>query len=70
MTDDPTADSALIATSISKTYGRSTVLKEIDLELKYGRIHALLGSNGSGKSTMVKFLTGVHIADAEEDQKP
>ena len=52
-----TAD-ALVATGIRVAYGSREVLHGIDLNIQPGRIHALLGANGSGKSTMVKVLTG------------
>ncbi len=49
---------ALVASGIRVAYGSREVLHGIDLRLESGRIHALLGANGSGKSTMVKVLTG------------
>ena len=38
----------------------SPVLKGIDFEIRPGKVHALLGGNGSGKSTMVKILSGAY----------
>jgi rhamnose transport system ATP-binding protein len=35
-------------------------LRDVDLDLKRGEIHALLGENGAGKSTFAKILAGVH----------
>jgi ABC-type sugar transport system ATPase subunit len=41
------------------------VLRKVDLDVAPGEIVGLLGANGSGKSTMVKVLTGVYRADAD-----
>ena len=35
-------------------------MRDVDLDLKRGEIHALLGENGAGKSTFAKILAGVH----------
>lgn len=43
---------------ISKIFGANTALKEADLTVKSGEIRALLGGNGSGKSTMSKIMGG------------
>lgn len=47
----------------SKTFGATTVLRDVDLVVQPGEIHALIGQNGSGKSTLVKILTGYHAPD-------
>jgi rhamnose transport system ATP-binding protein len=49
---------------ISKSFGSTPVLNEVDLSLYPGEVHALLGENGAGKSTLVKILCGVHLADS------
>lgn len=46
-----------------KTYRDRCVLSFPGLELKEGKIYALIGSNGSGKSTFGKILSGVLSAD-------
>ncbi|GGM14646.1 sugar ABC transporter ATP-binding protein [Nakamurella endophytica] len=58
MTDRP----ALRVTDVVKSFGSTTVLKGVSLELEPGSIHGLLGQNGAGKSTLVKIMTGVHGA--------
>lgn len=45
------------------TFSGTTVLKSADLDVAGGEIVGLLGANGSGKSTMVKVLTGVYRPD-------
>jgi ribose transport system ATP-binding protein len=51
---------------ISKSFGRTRVLTDVDLAVEPGEVHALLGGNGAGKSTLMKILQGVHQADAGE----
>ncbi|MEK4629172.1 MAG: sugar ABC transporter ATP-binding protein [Solibacillus sp.] len=50
--------------SISKAFSGNVVLKDVQFELKPGEIHALMGENGAGKSTMMKILTGIYERDA------
>jgi rhamnose transport system ATP-binding protein len=48
------------ARGISKQFAGVEVLRNVDLDLIRGEIHALLGENGAGKSTFAKILAGVH----------
>jgi ribose transport system ATP-binding protein len=48
---------------VVKSFANVAVLKGVDLKVEPGEIHALLGSNGSGKSTFVKLVTGTYSAD-------
>lgn len=43
---------------ITKTFGKNTVLKDINLTVAKGEIFGLLGPSGSGKTTMIKIMTG------------
>jgi ABC-type sugar transport system ATPase subunit len=45
---------------INKSFGTVVALKDARLDVKEGEIMALLGSNGSGKSTMIKILSGLY----------
>jgi ribose transport system ATP-binding protein len=54
---------ALRLRSVSKTFPGVQALKGVDLEIASGSVHALLGHNGCGKSTLVKALAGVHAPD-------
>ncbi|MGW8813026.1 sugar ABC transporter ATP-binding protein [Gordonia terrae] len=48
---------------MSKTFGETRALKDVDLDLLGGEIHALCGQNGSGKSTLIKILAAYHHPD-------
>jgi ribose transport system ATP-binding protein len=50
---------AIAADSIRKTYGSTVALDGVSLGIPAGTVHALLGENGAGKSTMVKLLSGL-----------
>src|SRR5688500_19822916 len=54
----------LSAAGIDKRFGGVVALDGADFSCEAGEIHALLGENGAGKSTMVKVLCGVHPPDA------
>ena len=48
---------------ITKYFPGVTALSDVDLNLKRGEIHGLIGENGAGKSTLIKVLTGVNVPD-------
>ncbi|MDH6696513.1 sugar ABC transporter ATP-binding protein [Streptomyces sp. MAA16] len=48
---------------VTKSFGGAAALKDVDLDLHPGEIHALMGMNGAGKSTLVQILSGTHQAD-------
>ena len=49
---------------MSKTFGGVHALDDVSIEVRSGEIHALLGENGAGKSTILKILNGVHAPTA------
>ncbi|HEV2557713.1 MAG TPA: sugar ABC transporter ATP-binding protein [Microvirga sp.] len=51
---------------IDKRFAGVPALRGADLVVEAGEIHALIGQNGAGKSTMIKILTGYHARDAGE----
>ena len=49
---------------ISKSFPGAQALCDVDLDIRRGEVHVLLGENGAGKSTLIKILTGVYQPDA------
>ena len=47
----------------TKSYGRKTVLRIPELRLEPGQIYAVIGANGSGKSTFARLVSGAERAD-------
>ena len=45
---------------VSKNFGMTAALSDMTLELFPGEVHAIVGENGAGKSTMIKIMTGIH----------
>jgi ribose transport system ATP-binding protein len=55
-------DSLLRVTGLQKSYN-VPVLIDFDFELRHGEVHALVGSNGAGKSTFARILSGLTQAN-------
>lgn len=53
----------LAVEGISKSFPGVRALKNVDLDLYAGEVHAIVGENGAGKSTLMKVLTGVYQRD-------
>ena len=43
---------------ITKTFGNTHALKQVDFELRKGEVLSLLGENGAGKTTLMRVLYG------------
>ncbi|NPB00123.1 MAG: ATP-binding cassette domain-containing protein [Crenarchaeota archaeon] len=57
---------ALELRGIVKKFPHTVALDNVDFDLRYGEIHALLGENGAGKTTLVNIISGVYSADSGE----
>ena len=51
---------------ICKEFSGVRVLNEVQLEVKSGEVHVLLGENGAGKSTLIKILSGAYTKTSGE----
>lgn len=51
---------------ICKAFSGIPVLKDVELTVEKGEVHALLGENGAGKSTLMNVLTGVYPCEKGE----
>ncbi|MCH1923554.1 ABC transporter ATP-binding protein [Shewanella sp. C32] len=57
---------ALQADKLTKRFGKLTAVNELSLSIECGAIYGFLGPNGCGKSTAIRLLTGLLLADAGE----
>ena len=49
---------AIILENLYKTFGKETVLKNVNIAFETGKIHGIVGRNGSGKTVMMKCILG------------
>src|SRR4029079_19719502 len=57
------ADSLLRLKGVSKNFGPVQALQDIDFELPAGKVTALIGDNGAGKSVTIKTIAGIHAPE-------
>ncbi|CAE6705473.1 amino acid ABC transporter ATP-binding protein [Paraburkholderia nemoris] len=66
MTSVTTSKPIINLTGVSKSFGATQVLKEINLDVRPGEVLVLIGASGSGKSTVLRIMSGLETADAGE----
>jgi inositol transport system ATP-binding protein len=64
MTRQP--DQLLQVRNLSKSFVGVKALDQVQLDLKKGEVHAVMGENGAGKSTFMKILMGLLSPDSGE----
>ncbi|SDZ25320.1 monosaccharide ABC transporter ATP-binding protein, CUT2 family [Micromonospora pattaloongensis] len=64
MADTDDRPVVLRLTDVVKTFPGVRALDGVQLEVRAGEVHCLLGQNGAGKSTLIKVLAGVHRPDS------
>ncbi|WP_278262046.1 ATP-binding cassette domain-containing protein [Nocardia sp. AG03] len=65
-TDQPLPPVAVSITGLRKAFGEKVVLDGIDLTIRQGEFVVLLGPSGTGKTTLLRLLTGLEVPDAGE----
>jgi ribose transport system ATP-binding protein len=55
--------SLLDVQGVTKSFAGVRALRGVDLDIRPGEVHCVLGQNGAGKSTLIKVLAGVHRPD-------
>jgi ribose transport system ATP-binding protein len=73
MSDLAAAPPVLRMAGVSRSFGATRALDDVSFVLGRGEVHALIGENGAGKSTMMKILSGAIPPDAgrmEIDGRP
>jgi polar amino acid transport system ATP-binding protein len=63
---DTTVTSDIRLRSVTKSFGHIQVLKSIDLDVASGEVVVLIGASGSGKSTILRIMSGLETADSGE----
>ncbi|CAB3708408.1 amino acid ABC transporter ATP-binding protein [Paraburkholderia rhynchosiae] len=66
MTTVTTSKPVINLTGVSKSFGSLQVLKEINLDVRPGEVLVLIGASGSGKSTVLRIMSGLETADTGE----
>ncbi|MEV5972432.1 sugar ABC transporter ATP-binding protein [Streptomyces sp. NPDC051921] len=59
----PEQPALLTMSGITKSFPGVRALDGVDLDVRPGEVHCLLGQNGAGKSTLIKVLAGAHQPD-------
>ncbi|HEY4349670.1 MAG TPA: sugar ABC transporter ATP-binding protein, partial [Paraburkholderia sp.] len=60
----PARSPLVAATRISIAFNGSPALSDVDFDILPGEVHALVGENGAGKSSLMKILGGIYLPDA------
>jgi ABC-type sugar transport system ATPase subunit len=63
MTAPPATDEIIRLEHVTKRFGGITAVNDVSFGIGRGEIHAVVGENGAGKSTIMKMLAGVHRPD-------
>jgi ribose transport system ATP-binding protein len=66
MVKGDSAPSLLSMRAITKSFAGVHALRGVDLDVKSGEVHCVLGQNGAGKSTLIKILSGAYQPDGGE----
>jgi ABC-2 type transport system ATP-binding protein len=56
--------SAIRTDQLTKRYGSTLALEDLDLDVREGEVYGYLGPNGAGKTTTIRLLLGLHRATA------
>lgn len=59
-------DIALALTDVRKRFGKSEIIRGLNLSVRSGELHAVIGPNGAGKSTLFNLISGMFAPDSGE----
>src|ERR687889_925315 len=66
MTESTAATDIIRLEGVTKRFGGITAVNDVSFGIAPGEIHAVVGENGAGKSTIMKMLAGVYQPDSGE----
>src|SRR5262245_63793133 len=66
MIDSTSTAPRLVMRGVRQQFGPTRALGGVDLEVRGGEVHGLVGENGAGKSTLMKVLSGALVPDEGE----
>jgi polar amino acid transport system ATP-binding protein len=66
MTTNAQGKPVINLSGVSKSFGDTQVLREVNLDVQSGEVLVLIGASGSGKSTVLRIMSGLETADAGE----
>ena len=61
---DANSELILQVSGVSKRFGGVHALENVDFDVRYGEVHALVGENGAGKTTLINVLGGIVERDS------
>ena len=67
---DALPTSAIVLDGVTKRYGATTALEAVDLSIRPGTFHGLIGPNGSGKTTLFFLIAGLSNPTAGHVERP
>jgi ABC-2 type transport system ATP-binding protein len=56
----------ILMRSVNKAFDKQTAVRDVNLTIEKGSIYGLIGSNGAGKTTIIKVLAGIYRQDSGE----
>lgn len=63
--DNSSAETLISVRKVNKSFGKKSVLSDINLDINKGRIFGLIGPNGAGKTTLLRALLGLSTFDGD-----
>ena len=60
------AENVVRVSGLTKTFGKNTVLSNVNISLERGKIYGFIGQNGAGKTTMINHINGLLFPDEGE----
>ncbi|WP_019939212.1 amino acid ABC transporter ATP-binding protein [Bordetella sp. FB-8] len=66
MTAHTSSKSVITLSGVSKAFGTTRVLQQINLDVRQSEVLVLIGASGSGKSTVLRIMAGLETSDAGE----